>query len=135
MLLRPNLPPLVWLEQWVPTVGRLILGLVSLWFGLNELLQPRLWTGYVPMLSTSSTTAVVLVLVHGGVLFVLGIALILGIAPRIAALVFGLMLLEIIVSLTIVGHGLNDIVARDVGVFGLALVVGGSRNLRLVLTE
>lgn len=120
-------------QEWSGTIARVFLGFVCLWFGVNELVQPHLWTGYVPLISTTTTFATVLVLMHGGSLFVLGVALLFGIAPRIAALLVGLLLAEIIVDLT-VGHGVNDIAVRDLGVLGLALAVFGSARQRLILT-
>jgi len=108
------------------------LGLVLLWFGVHELVQPSLWTGYVPLISQTSHLAVGLVLVHGWVLTLLGVALALGVMPRLAAAVSVLLLFEIILSLTITA-GFSDIVARDVGVMGLALAVFASRDRRLLL--
>lgn len=115
-------------------MARVILGLVCWWFGINELLQPHLWTGYVPVLTTTSTAAVVLVLLHGGLLFVLGTLLVAGIVPRPAALIVALLLLEIILGLSL-GHGINDIAVRDLGILGLAVAVMGSDQQRLLLTS
>ncbi|HED04523.1 MAG TPA: hypothetical protein ENI60_07135 [Candidatus Fraserbacteria bacterium] len=112
---------LTWLEAWTPTAVRITLGLIFLWFGVAELLQPHMWTGYVPLLASGSSAALFLVLLHGGLLWMLATALILGIAPRTAALLSVGVMLEIILML-LVGHGLSDIVARDFGVLGLALV-------------
>ena len=119
-------------QDWAPTVARLALGLVLLWFGLHELLQPSLWTGYVPAISQTSAFALGMVLLHGWVLVLLGAALVLGIAPRLAAAVSALLLLEIVLSLSFTG-GVSDIVARDLGVFGLAVAVFASERQRLVL--
>jgi len=52
--------------DWAPTAARMLLGLVLGWFGYHELVQPALWTGYVPLLSAASSVAVILVLAHGG---------------------------------------------------------------------
>lgn len=120
-----------WSEIWLPTAARIALGLVLGWFAVHELLQPNLWTGYVPLLSTSSTLAVWAVLAHGGVLLVLAVALVVGIAPRVAAAVSAVVMAEIVIALA--AHGLSDIVARDVGVLGLALAVAGQSHQRLVL--
>jgi hypothetical protein len=73
-----------------------------------------------------------MVLLHGWLLSVLGVALVFGIAPQLAAGVSALMLLEIVVSLSLTG-GVSDIVARDVGVFGLAVAVFAGDRQRLVL--
>ncbi|HVC39999.1 MAG TPA: hypothetical protein VNH20_08535 [Candidatus Dormibacteraeota bacterium] len=120
------------LRAWSLTAARISLGLVLLWFGLHELFQPSLWTGYVPVISQTSHLAVALVLVHGWMLTVLGIALLLGIAPQLVAGISALLLLEIVFSLTFSG-GLSDIVARDLGVFGLAVAVFAGNHQKLVL--
>ena len=110
---------------WSPPVSRVLLGVVLAWFGYHELSQPALWTGYVPVVSTTSSLALALVLAHGWVLSVLAVALVAGIAPRLAGAVAVLLLAEIVADLTI-GPGLNDIALRDLGVLGLAVAVVGS---------
>lgn len=117
--------------QWAPVAGRVLLGLVLAWFGYHELTSPGRWTGYVPVISEASQLAIVAVLVHGWVLFVLAVALIAGIAPRISAAIASVLLLEIVISLSV--SGLSDTSMRDVGVLGLAVVLTGCRNQRLVL--
>ena len=119
-------------EAWAPTSARVLLGLVLTWFGYHELVAPLLWTGYIPVLSATSHVSEVLVLAHGWVLLVLAVALVAGIAPRLAALVAAVLLFEIVVSLAVAG-GLSDLVLRDVGVLGLALSVAGTRRQRLLL--
>lgn len=120
--------------EWAPTVGRVLLGLVLAWFGYHELVQPSLWTGYVPVVSTTSSIAVVLVLAHGWLLLVLAVAIIGGIATRAAAGMAAVLLLEIVISLTATG-GLSDLTLRDVGVLGLAVCLTGNNRQRLVLTR
>ena len=119
-------------EEWAPTVARVLLGLVLAWFGYHELVQPSLWTGYVPIVPASSGAAVVLVLAHGWLLLVLAVALIAGIGTRAAAAVAAVLLLEIVVDLTATG-GLSDLTVRDVGVLGLAICLTGHTRQRLVL--
>ena len=118
--------------EWAPLAGRLLLGLVLGWFGYHELVQPALWTGYVPVLSPTSSLAVLAVLAHGWVLFMLAAALIAGIATRIAAALATVTLLEIVVSLTVTA-GLSDLVLRDAGVLGLAICLTGVTQQRLAL--
>ncbi len=125
---------LVGLEGWAPTAARLALGAVFLWFGSGELWQPRLWTGYVPLVPQTSGVAITLVLVHGALLLVLAASLVIGIAPRVAAGVGACFVAEIVVALTVHG-GLNDISMRDLGVLGLALAVAGTSRHRLLLTR
>ena len=117
--------------EWAPTVSRILLGVVFFWFGYHELVQPGHWTQYVPVVSESSSLAVILVLAHGWVLFVTAAALVAGIAPRAAAAVASVLLLEIVISLA--ATGLSDTALRDVGVLGLAVCLTGSKNQRLVL--
>jgi uncharacterized membrane protein YphA (DoxX/SURF4 family) len=115
-------------------LARTLLGAVLAWFGYHELVAPELWTGYVPLLSATSKVAEVMVLAHGWALLVLAVALVAGIAPRLAGAITSLMLLEIVVALA-VSNGLSDLVLRDVGVLGLALSVMGQENQRLLLAS
>lgn len=117
--------------QWAPVAGRVLLGLVLAWFGYHELMLPGEWTGYVPIISDTSSLAIVAVLVHGWLLFVLAVALIAGIAPRVSAAITSVLMLEIVISLSV--SGLSDTSMRDVGVLGLAVCLIGCRNQRLVL--
>ena len=117
--------------EWAPTAGRVLLGLVMLWFGYHELLLPGEWTGYVPVISESSSLAIILVLAHGWVLLVLSAALLAGVTPRVAAAIASLLMLEIVIALA--ATGLSDTALRDVGVLGLAVCLTGCKNQRLVL--
>ena len=137
---RPGRPLTEWgsavarlLAEWGPTAARLLLGLVLAWFGYHELVQPALWTGYVPVLSATSTAATLAVLAHGWLLLVLAAALIAGVAIRVAAGIAALLLLEIVISLTVTG-GLSDLTMRDVGVLGLAVLLASGTRQRLSLT-
>jgi uncharacterized membrane protein YphA (DoxX/SURF4 family) len=120
------------IRVWAPTAARISLGLVLLWFGMHELIQPSQWTGYVPIISQTSHLALAMVLLHGWLLTVLGVALTLGVGAQLAAAVSALLLLEIVVALSVTG-GVSDIVARDLGVFGLAVAVFSSDSQKLIL--
>ena len=117
--------------RWAPTVARVLLGLVLAWFGYHELVVPGEWTGYVPVISSASTLAVIAVLVHGWVMLVLAVALVAGIAPRLCAAITSLLMLEIACAL--VAGGLSDTSLRDVGVLGLAICLTGCREQRFML--
>jgi len=119
--------------DWAPTAARVLLGLVLAWFGYHELVAPRLWTGYVPGVAASSQVAVVMVLVHGWVLLMLAVAIVTGLALRVAAALAALLVLQIVITLTVTG-GLTDLTLRDVGVLGLAICMTGSSRQRAVLT-
>jgi uncharacterized membrane protein YphA (DoxX/SURF4 family) len=120
-------------SDWAPTAGRLLLGLVLAWFGYHELVQPSLWTGYVPVVPAGSL-AVLMVLAHGWLLLMLAVAMIAGIAVRALAAVCVAVLLEIVISLT-VSSGLSDLILRDVGVLGLAVCLTAATRQRLVLSR
>ncbi len=120
--------------EWSPVIGRVLLGLVLAWFGYHELVRPSLWTGYVPFVSPTSGLATVGVLIHGWLLLVLAVALVAGVAPRAAAAVAALLVLEIVISLTITA-GLSDLTLRDVGVLGLAVGLTGASRQRFALTR
>jgi uncharacterized membrane protein YphA (DoxX/SURF4 family) len=117
--------------EWAPTAGRILLGLVLAWFGYHELVLPGEWTGYVPVINETSNLAIIAVLVHGWLLFVLAVALVAGIAPRVSAAIASVLLLEIVISLSV--SGLSDTSMRDVGVLGLAICLTGCRAHRLAL--
>ena len=117
--------------EWAPTAGRILLGLVLAWFGYHELVRPGEWTGYVPVINETSNLAIIAVLVHGWLLFVLAVALVAGIAPRVSAAIASVLLLEIVISLSV--SGLTDTSMRDVGVLGLAICLTGCRTHRLAL--
>jgi uncharacterized membrane protein YphA (DoxX/SURF4 family) len=119
-------------EGLSPVVARVLLGLVLAWFGYHELVAPGQWTGYVPALAGTSAFAQVLVLAHGWLLVVLAVALVAGVAPKVAAAAASVLLVEIVVSL-IASGGLSDLVLRDVGVLGLAVALLGVRHDRLLL--
>ena len=118
--------------EWAPLAARVLLGLVLGWFGYHELVQPALWTGYVPALSPGSSVAVLAVLAHGWVLLMLAVALITGIATRLAAAIAAITLLEIVVWLAVTA-GLSDLVLRDLGVLGLAICLTAVTQQRLAL--
>lgn len=120
--------------EWAPTLGRVLLGLALAWFGYHELVAPQLWTGYVPGVHTASGFAIALVLIHGWVLLMLAVAIIAGIALRLAAALAALLLLQIVITLAITG-GLTDLTLRDVGVLGLAVCLTGNTRQRLILNR
>jgi hypothetical protein len=68
---------------------------------------------------------------YSSVLFVIAAALVAGIAPRAAAAIASVLLLEIVIALA--ATGVSDTALRDLGVLGLAVCLTGSKNQRLVL--
>jgi uncharacterized membrane protein YphA (DoxX/SURF4 family) len=111
-----------------------LLGLVLAWFGYHELVQPAIWTGYIPGVHAASSASVALVLAHGWVLLILAVALVAGIATRAAAGLAALLLAQIVIWLW-ASAGLSDLTLRDVGVLGLALCIAGRTQQRLALAN
>lgn len=118
--------------EWAPTAGRILLGLALAWFGYHELVQPSLWTGYVPLIASASALADICVLAHGWLLLVLAVALVAGVGTRLGAAIAATLLLQIVITLTITG-GLSDLTMRDVGVLGLAVSLTGRTRQRLTI--
>lgn len=108
------------LKTYSPTVLRIGMALIAIWFGAQELLNPQMWTGYIPdsVIAFSNLSANFLVHMNGSFELVLGIALLLGIKTRITALLLTLHMLDITY---VVGYGALGI--RDLGLaFGLLAV-------------
>ena len=97
----------------IPPAALLRVGLASvfLWFGVNQLLFPEHFQGYVPLWAAAHSTS--LLIVNGTVEVILGVMLIIGIWTKMSALLLALHLVDIIFSI-----GYNDIAVRD---FGLAV--------------
>lgn len=116
--------PLKKLAERYPVVMRWFLGFVLLWFGINEVIDPRYWSGYVPpiVLQFFPFSVNVFVQSHGLILSLLGLALFFKIHIPITGFVTMGVLLSIIGGL-IMMDGFNEVVVRDVGLFGLALAI------------
>lgn len=94
---------------------RFSLGLVFLYFGINQVINPDNWVGYIPgFLNGVIITANNLVMINGLMEIILGIFMILGLYLRFSSLALGIHLLFISFSL-----GFTPIGVRD---FGLAMV-------------
>ncbi len=103
------------------TILAVILGFVAVWFGIQEILHPASWTAFVPKFATTIAPAISLVIIHGVVLCLAGLAMGFNFYRRIAATIFALMLAHIIFILVSGSHGLDEISVRDIGLLGGAL--------------
>lgn len=101
------------LEFYARPVLRISLALVFLYFGFQQISAPDNWAGYVPGFLTSSLLlAENIVIMNGIVELTLGIFLLVGLYTRISALVLGVHLIGITLSIGVTPTGIRD--------FGLA---------------
>ena len=104
------------------TVLSWFLAFVAVWFGVVEVLHPAAWTSFVPDMAKTVTPAIDLVSIHGVLLVVLGLALAFNFYRRVAAVILAIVILEIVFFMLQKG-GLNPIVVRDIGLFGMAFAL------------
>lgn len=105
-------------------IMRVSLGFVFLWFGINEIIDPRYWSGYVPQMARELLPIPILPFVqgHGLVLVILGACLLIKFQLKHVGALAILVLLSIIGGL-ISMNGFDEIVVRDIGLLGLALAI------------
>lgn len=108
------------LQIIAPTVLRIGMSMVILWFSIEQILHTQAWTAYVPdyAVSMSHLSAITLVYLNAVFELVFGLLLLFGIQTRISALLLSLHLFEI---MFVVGYG--EIGVRDFGLAVALLVV------------
>ncbi len=97
-------------KQYAPPVLRIGLSLVFLWFGINQLLLPDDFMGYLPNFILQLDYAKTLIYLNGAAEVILGSLLLIGFMVRPVAFLLALHLLSIAGGL-----GYNDIMIRDLG--------------------
>ena len=109
--------------KFASLILRIGLGLVLLYFGINQLIDPSKWTTLLPSFLGEG-----FIIFNGIFEIVLATFLILGLFTRVAALIFAL---HLILIMTQLGYG--DSMARDLGLFfsTIALAFLGSDYLSL----
>ena len=112
--------------------SRLALASIFIAFGVWEIVQPSFWSYYVPSFLGTFVPIDTLVILHGSILLVIGLAVLLGVYLRVASAMAALMMLFIIADLVSVS-GFSDLVVRDIVVLLLAvsLFFDDTRYLRL----
>ena len=110
-------------SDYAPAVTRIGLSLVVLWFGVNQLINPGTFRGYLPGFLLSLSYAKTIVLLNGVFEIVFGGLLLLGLFTKLSSLLIGLHLIGIII-----GMGYNDIAVRDVGlmIVSFGIYLGGA---------
>ena len=108
------------LKLFAPAILRIGLALVFLWFGLNQIIKPADWVGYIPdwVANLSPFSVTTLVYLNGAFEIIFGTALFLGFFTRIAALLLFLHIADI--TLTV---GLDAVGVRDFGLTVATLVI------------
>ena len=110
-------------SAYAPLLVRVSISLVFLWFGINQLLLPEDFMGYLPEQILGLDFAQSIVLMNGIFEIILGGLLLVGLFIRPTALLLCIHLLTIIVSL-----GYNDIAVRDAGLMLItfSIFLGGA---------
>jgi len=98
------------LPQYAPAILRLSISFIFLWFGINQLINPQWFMGYLPLWALKIASASTILVINGLFELALGLLLLLGIAVRISSLLLSLHLFLISLSL-----GYNDLMIRDLG--------------------
>lgn len=108
------------LEPLAPPMVRIGIGLVLLWFSVNQFMSPEAWSRMVPSYATTLTglSSLQLVQLNASFELVLALALIIGLFVRVAGLLAALHIFQIV---TILGY--NAIGVRDFGLAVAALSV------------
>jgi uncharacterized membrane protein YphA (DoxX/SURF4 family) len=91
------------------------LGFTFLYAGIASLTNPMAWIGYFPAWTAALAPAETLILVHGAIQAILGLALAMNFALRITALVAVADLAAIILF-----YGIDAVTFRDVGLLIMA---------------
>ena len=109
-------------QKYAPSIVRIAISLVFLWFGINQAFVPDNFVGYLPAFLLELTFAKTLVILNGVSEIILGGLLLVGFLIRPVALILAAHLLGIIFSL-----GYNDIAVRDFGLMlvTLSIFIGG----------
>jgi uncharacterized membrane protein YphA (DoxX/SURF4 family) len=103
---------------------RFCLGFILIWFGIQQVINPSEWTGFVPEIisSHSPVGGIGLIFVHGALLTIAAIGISVGLFPKSASLLAATLLLEIIVVLSVKGNS-GGLIVRDIGLLVMALVL------------
>lgn len=115
-------------KNFAPSIVRFGISFVFLWFGINQLLFPENFIGYIPMWSLALFNVNTIILFNGIFQTLFGLFLVLGLFTRVSSLLLGLHLIIIIFSL-----GYNDIAIRDFGILivTVSIFLNGVDNLCL----
>lgn len=99
-------------RKYAPTVLRIGISLVVIWFGLQQINDPQPWTGLIPDWATglSGLSALTIVKINGWAEIILGGAHLIGLYTRITGLILAVHLAMITFTV-----GYNAVGVRDFG--------------------
>jgi len=99
------------LTTYSPTVLRIGMSIIAIWFGTQEILNPQMWTSFVPdsIVTFSHLSANFLVHMNGAFELIFGIALLLGIKTRITAFLLTLHMFDITYVVGYSALGIRDL--------------------------
>lgn len=118
------------LQKYSPTILRIGLALVFLWFGVDQIIHPNAWLGFIPewVVDLSNISAPTIVFLNGLFEIVFGTALLFGIFTRFVAFLLFLHMADITLMV-----GFDSIGVRDFGlsIAMLSIWINGSDHFTL----
>ena len=109
---------------------RIALGVFFLWFGIDKVLTPSNWLGWIPdsIFPVLPFEVAKFILLEGIIEIIVGVLLTIGLFTRVAAAVSSLQMMLIIIFI-----GFNEATIRDIGLLGgtISLLITGSPALSL----
>lgn len=116
-------------SKYAPSLVRVSIAGVFLWFGINQLLEPNNWTGFLPLWADNLPLSLeTLIYLHGSFETILGAVLLVGYKPRIIAALLALSL-----TMTTIHLNYGPVMVRDIALIGatLSIVLHGDDPLTL----
>jgi len=112
------------MEYYAPSLLRIGLALVYLWFGISQITSPLLFTQYVPdFISGVIENSELVVFITGIIVAILGLLLLLGLLTRIITWI-----LVIHMIIVILGIGYNSIGIKTFGIIIGTITIAMTRN-------
>ncbi len=103
---------------------RFCLGFILVWFGIQQMISPSQWTGFIPEVisSHSPVGGIGLILVHSTLLLLAAIGIFVGLFPKSACLLAAALLLGIVMGLFFRDNS-GSLIVRDIGLLVMALAL------------
>ena len=115
-------------KKHAPSILRIGISLVFIWFGVSQLINPGNFLGYVPGWSLNIMSPLLTIMLNSIYEIIFGILMLLGLFTRLSALLLSIKLLIIILP-----TGYNDIAVRDFGLLisAVSVVLNGPDQLSI----